>query len=228
MHQLILDLRPYTLPTLENFLAGANREALDTLYAAAHGNCAEAVLYLWGPQGAGKTHLLRAVVATVQALGRQAHYRPAGEPLPAAPFGLLAIDDVQTSDEAAQLALFDRINAAREGQGLVLVAGNAPPTRLALRADLTSRLAWGLVYGLHPLSDDDKRQAIVERARARGMDLAPELAHYLLSHCRRDLPSLLALVDALDEYSLSQKRPLSLALLKSMLEAGPHQLASRP
>ncbi len=228
MRQLILDIRPHTPPTLDNFLAGANREVLDTLHAAAQGQCAEAVLYLWGPQGAGKTHLLRAVVGAAHALGRQAQYLPAGEPLPEAPFGLLAVDDVETLDEGLQLALFDRINSAREGLGLVVVAGHAPPARLALRPDLASRLAWGLVYCLQPLNDDDKRQAILARAQARGMALAPELAHYLLNHCRRDLPSLLALVDALDEYSLSQKRPLSLALLKSMLEADSRDATRRP
>jgi DnaA family protein len=219
MRQLILDIRPDAPPSLGNYLPGANAEAHHALCAVADGRPTEAVIYLWGPAGAGKTHLLRAVTASAQALGRPAHYVAAGEPLPDAPCTLLAVDDVQALDETGQIALFDRINRAREGKGVVVAAGDAAPTRLPLRADLTSRLSWGLVFALRPLSDEDKLMAMVERARARGMDLPLEVARHLLSHCRRDLPNLLALVDALDDHSLSLKRPVSLALLRSMLKA---------
>lgn len=219
MRQLILDIRPDAPPTLGNYLPGANLEACNALSAAANGRPAETVIYLWGPPGAGKTHLLRAVAESARAQGRPSHYVPAGEPLPEAPFGLLAVDDVQALDEHGQIALFDRINSAREGQGMVVAAGDAAPARLAMRLDLTSRLSWGLVFALLPLDDENKLMAIVERANARGMDLPQEVARYLLSRCRRDLPNLLALVDALDDYSLSLKRPVSLALLKSMLNA---------
>lgn len=219
MRQLILDIRPDALPTLGNYLPGSNLEAYEALCAAADGSPAEAVIYLWGAQGAGRTHLLRAVAESVHTRGGQAHYVPAGEPLPEAPFGLLAVDDVQALDESGQIALFDRINSAREGQGVVVAAGDAAPARMALRPDLTTRLSWGLVFALLPLDDAHKLMAISERAKARGMDLPLEIARYLLSHCRRDLPNLLALVDALDDYSLSLKRPVCLALLKSMLNA---------
>ncbi len=219
MRQLILDIRPDAPPNLANFLPGANAEALEALRAASAGSAAQTVIYLWGVPGVGRTHLLRATVAAARALGRPARYVPAGAPLPEAPFGLLAVDDVQALDATGQIALFDRINSAREGQGMVVAAGDAAPARLALRPDLASRLAWGLVFALQPLHDDHKRLALLERARARGMALPEEVARYLLSHCRRDLPNLLALVDALDAYSLSRKRPITLALLKSMLKA---------
>lgn len=219
LRQLILDIRPDAHPTLDNYLPGDNLEAIDTLRAVAEGRSAEAVIYLWGPPGVGKTHLLRAMIGSAQALGRPAHYVPAGGPLPEAPFGVLAVDDVQALDGTGQVALFDRINSAREGQGVVVAAGDAAPARMPLRPDVTSRLSWGLVFALLPLDDEDKLMAIVERADARGMDLPQEVARYLLSRCRRDLPNLLAIVDALDDYSLSLKRPVSLALLKAMLNA---------
>jgi DnaA family protein len=41
---------------------------------------------------------------------------------------------------------------------------------------------------------------------------------YMLTHCQRDLPHLLRLVDLLDVYSLSLKRMLSLPLLKEVLQ----------
>ncbi|MFN3595012.1 MAG: DnaA regulatory inactivator Hda, partial [Thiobacillaceae bacterium] len=198
MRQLILDLRPDAAPTLDNFLPAANREALQCLRAVAAGRAPDAVIYLWGPAGSGKTHLLRASVAACLQRGKPAAYLAAGQSLPPVLPGLLAVDDVQDLDMTRQVGLFNAINQAREGAGVVLAAGDAPPTRLSLRADLSTRLAWGLVYALSPLGDADKLMALTERAQARGMTLPAEVARYLLTHCRRDLPHLLALVDALD------------------------------
>ncbi|MCS6787017.1 MAG: DnaA regulatory inactivator Hda [Thiobacillaceae bacterium] len=218
MRQLILTLAPDAAPTLANFRPAGNGEAYDCLCALAAGAPAEAVIYLWGPAGSGKTHLLRATVAAVRMRGETAHYVAAGEPIPEADGGLLAVDDVERLDAVAQVALFDRINAAREGAGTVLAAGTVPPAHLTLRPDLATRLAWGLTYALTPLSDADKRTALAEHARARGMRLPDEVVTYLLTHCRRELRALIALVDALDEYSLSLRRPVSLPLLKALLK----------
>ena len=85
-----------------------------------------------------------------------------------------------------------------------------------MRPDLATRLAQGLVFRLHGLSDADKRAALTVRADARGMRLPDVVLRYLLTHCRRDLPSLLMLVDQLDTFSLSRKRPVSLSMLKEI------------
>jgi len=74
------------------------------------------------------------------------------------------------------------------------------------------------VFRLHPLSDADKRAALTVRAESRGLRLPDEVLRYLLTHCRRDLPHLLTLVDLLDTHSLSLKRPVSLPLLKEILQ----------
>ncbi|MCU0841251.1 MAG: DnaA regulatory inactivator Hda [Thiobacillaceae bacterium] len=220
MRQLILDIRPDAPPSFANYLPGGNLEAFLTVRAMAAGASAEAILYLWGPEGAGRTHLLRAAVGAVRTAGLDAAYLSADQSLPDEAPSLLAVDDVQGLSDVGQLALFNLINAAREGMGRILAAGDVPPARLPLRPDLATRLSWGLVYGLVPPSEADKLMALAERARARGMDLPDEVARYLLRHCRRDLPNLLAQVDALDAYSLSLKRPVSLPLLRDLLSAG--------
>ncbi len=219
MRQLILDIRPDAPPTFANYLAGSNTEPVSVLQDAARGKAAEAVIYLWGPQGVGKTHLLRAAVDAARNAGLAAAYH-AGRSLPEALPALLAVDDVQGLTAADQIVLFNHINTAREGRCVILAAGDLPPTRLPLRPDLASRLSWGLVYGLMPLSDEDKMTALIERARGQGMALPQEVGQYLLAHCRRDLPSLLAMVDELDAYSMSLKRPVSVPLLKAMLARG--------
>jgi DnaA-homolog protein len=201
MRQLPLEISPPAAPSLDNFVAGANAEALAAVRALAAGERPEAVVYLWGEPGSGRTHLLRAATRA----------NP----------GLVAADDVETLDPTAQQALFNAINAARDGQTAVIATGSAPPAQLTLREDLRSRLAWGLVYQLHAPSDADKAVYLRADAARRGLRLPEEVLAYLLSHLPRDLASLNAVLDALDRYSLASKRPLTLPLVKEALQHAP-------
>jgi len=193
--QLALPISPAPEPTLENFVPGANAELLARLRALAAGELAESVLYLWGEPGSGRSHLLAASA------------RP----------GLVVADDVERLDEAGQIALFSAINAARDAGGTVLAAGNAPPAQLALREDLKSRLAWGLVYQVKPLSDAEKALTLHSEAARRGLKLSDEVVWYLLTHVRRDLHSLTGLLDRLDRTSLEQRRAITLPLVRELI-----------
>lgn len=211
MRQLILDLRPDSPPSFDNYLPGANVEALAALRRHLPGQSGDPVLFLWGEEGVGKTHLLRAWCAARAA-------PPLVSSLPEPPLPALAVDDVERLDNADQIRLFNLINAAREGGGLILATAARPPAALALRPDLATRLAQGLVFRLLPPPEADKAAALAARAEARGLRLPEEVIRYLLTHSRRDLPRLLATVDALDAYSLSRKRPVSVPLLKELLQ----------
>lgn len=213
MQQLILDIRPDAPPQFGNFLPGQNAEAVDALARFAAGEAGEPLIYLWGEAGSGKSHLLKACADAAQG----GVYCP-GEPLPETLPPLLAVDDVDALGPEAQVGLFNLINQAREGAGRIVVAGKLPPARLALRQDLTTRLGWGLVFALKPLTDQERTAALHSRAAARGMRLPDEVAGYMLNHCRRDLPGLLATLDALDLFSLSRKRAVTLPLLREFLQ----------
>ena len=110
-------------------------------------------------------------------------------------------------------------NRVRAGAGALVASGDAAPAQLALREDLRSRLAWGLAFELHPLSDAEKAAALRAHARARALDLGEDVVAYLLRHARRDMASLIAILDALDRYSLEQKRPVTLPLVRDALES---------
>jgi DnaA family protein len=139
--------------------------------------------------------------------------------LPETDTALLAVDNVQALDADDQVRLFSLLNTAREQGGRVVAAGPLPPAKLAIRPDLATRLAQGLVFRLHPLSDTDKAHALAIRAESHGIKLGDNLIRHMLIHCRRDLPHLLATVDALDTFSLSRKRAVSLPLLKELLQS---------
>jgi len=219
MRQLALGLAPSAVPAFDNFFPGRNVEVVSALHSLAAGHSAENFVYLWGERGSGRSHLLQAAVASSQ--GTVARYVAAGEPLPAEISGvrMLAVDDVEKLDAQAQLQFFHLYNALRECHGAVLAAGNVAPARLQLRADLLTRLGWGLVFQVHALSDDDKRVALKRRAAARAFDLRDEIVEYLLRHLKRDLPSLMTVLDALDRYSLETKRPITLPLLRELLQS---------
>lgn len=211
MQQLLLDIRPAARPTLDNFIPGPNLELLGHLKKWLAGETAETALYIWGPAGSGKTHLLHALAAAAGG----AFWDGRGEIAPDAP--LIAIDDVEALSESAQIDAFDAFNHARAAGRRFVAAGENAPAGLNLREDLRTRLGWGLVFRIYPLSDVDMQAALAKHAQDLGFDLDPAIANWLLTHASRNLGYLLQLVEALDRYSLQTRRRITLPLLKEIL-----------
>jgi DnaA family protein len=211
MRQLLLDFTQAPAPTFENFVPGRNAEALAAVRAALAG-IPERVLYVWGETGSGKSHLLRAFAAAREG----ARYVRGEDYLGAEAGGILVLDDAERLGEARQVALFNAFN--ERAFDLIVVSAHAAPKDVALRRDLATRLATGLTYLLLPLTDEEKRAALAAHAKARGFALSEEVASYLLTHARRDMPSLIRALDALDRYSLETGRPVTVPLLKSALQ----------
>lgn len=214
MTQLLLDIAPDWVPTLENFVVGHNEELLATLPQMLVGETGERSLYLWGENGRGKTHLLLAMLRAANDLGLSTAQASGGVPRMAQ---VVAVDDVETLDAEAQIELFALYNRMRDSGGLLLVTGHAAPAHLRLRDDLRTRLGWGLVYELQALSDEEKAAALTAHAAARGFTLPHEVTQYLLRHGRRDWPCLLDTLDALDAQCLRLQRSASIPLLKEVM-----------
>jgi DnaA family protein len=210
MAQLALDLLRAQQPAFDNFVPGRSADAVEVLRRLARGESTETIVYLWGEPGSGRSHLLQALAAAGAAV-----WQP-GQP-PEQP-GLSVVDDVDALDAAGQIALFNRLNAVRAQPGCAcVVAGPLAPSRLALREDLRTRLGWGLVFQLHPLTDQQKAGALRAHAAATGLTLPEDVLAYLLGRFPRDMRTLVAALDALDAYALARKRPLTLALLRDWL-----------
>jgi len=207
MQQLPLEISPAADPGFGEFIAGANGEALARVRDLAGGALREAIVYLWGEPGSGRSHLLHAAAR--------------------ANAGLAIADDVERLDADGQQALFVAINAARDGHGAVLAAGAAAPAALPLREDLRTRLAWGLVYQLQPLSDAEKALHLRAEAERRGLKLGDDVVGFLLTRFPRDLSSLRGALEVLDRYSLIKQRALTLPLVREAL-AATQQSPERP
>lgn len=226
MKQLLLDLNAHAPPALDTFVTGQNGELLALLGRVAHGavnGLGERFIYLWGEAGAGKSHLLRALGSLAGAVYLEGNadeaalaYRP--------DLRLYLLDDVADLSPGSQIAAFTLFNQVREHGGVLVAAGPQAPAALSVREDLRTRLGWGLIYQVHGLTDAEKIAALEHAAAARGLALSAGVLPYLMTHFKRDMPSLTAMLDALDRYSLETKRPITLPLLKDLLlhdEPGP-------
>jgi len=231
LQQLALRMWLRESATFANYVAGesvgSNAQVVTALQQACAGG-AERFVYLWGGNGVGKSHLLQATCHAAADEGSV--YLPLNEPglAPEMLDGLeqmavVAVDNLEAiaGDRNWETALFHFYNRIRDqGHGVLLLAADQPLAALALTLpDLRSRLAWGLVFQLHTLSDAEKLAAMQQRAHQRGFELSEEVGRYLLRHYQRDMTALFELLELLDQRSLALQRRLTIPFVKEVIGA---------
>ena len=227
MKQIALDIGLAPGPTLKNFFAGPNQAALQHLQLWVGNDKRSPVpTYVWGEGGSGKTHLLRAAQATLRDQGCPVGWMDATIAEPSAfhdAWRVVILDDVHLYTAVQQHAAFNWfVNATTPSDGQqrwVLAAGNVPPSDLALREDLRTRLGWGHIFQLQVLSETERRAVLRQQADDRGVFLSDEVMDFMLNRFSRDLSSLIQLLDQLDGYALQTQRAITIPLIKAMLEA---------
>lgn len=212
MQQLLLDIRPPAQPDLARFVAGRNVELMAQLQTMLDGTATERMVYVWGAPGSGKSYLLAAWAHACQARGLSVEW--AGVDAADA----VIADQVDSWDTARQHAGFAAYNRVREAGGLWLAAGSVAPAELPVAPELQTRLGWGLVFQMQRLDDAEKRNALAQHAETLGFRLEPQVVDYLLNHTPRDMQSLLQVLEALDRFSLETQRPITLPLLRQLLQ----------
>jgi DnaA family protein len=202
-----------------------NPELRDLVGAVANGRASD-WLYFAGPAGSGKTHLLLAACAQARATGGDASYLPLaalagrlGDALAGqARDALVCLDGLEAIAGHAedQVALFHFHNAARAAGARVLYSASAMPGALGLTLpDLRSRLEQCTRIALEPLDETGRREVLRQRAARRGLELDDAVLDYLFRRAGRDLGTLTALLDRLDQASLAAQRRLTIPFLKS-------------
>lgn len=227
MKQIALDIGLAPGPTLKNFFAGPNQAALQHLQLWVGNDKRSPVpTYVWGEGGSGKTHLLRAAQAALRDQSCPVGWMDATVAEPSAfndAWRVVILDDVHLYTAVQQHAAFNWfVNATTPSDGQqrwVLAAGNVPPSDLALREDLRTRLGWGHIFQLQVLSETERRAVLRQQADDRGVFLSDEVMDFMLNRFSRDLSSLIQLLDQLDGYALQTQRAITIPLIKAMLEA---------
>lgn len=237
--QLPLVLRWPRRQRFAHFRAGANAAAVSAVRALALRADAPWV-YLHGPVGSGRSHLLMAACQACMAgtadgeasastadPERRAQYLPLAalaDPTAAlrgaAGSGLLALDDLDAvaGNAAAEHALFDLYNRARADGCALLFAATAAPEHLGIALpDLRSRLGACTRFALKPLDDAERRGILHDYAADRGIQLDDVVLDWLFVHHARDLGALLDLLDRIDRASLAARRRVTVPFLRELL-----------
>jgi DnaA family protein len=222
--QLPLALRWPADQRLDTFVG--QPEAAAAVVALARGTEAGA-LYLHGPAGSGKTHLLLAACAEAEAAGRSARYLPLAAlrgRIAEVAEGLLArivcVDGLEgaAGERADEVALFALHNRVRDAGGALVYSAQAAPAELGLGLpDLASRLGQARRVRLAPLDETQRREALVQRAARRGLELDEAVLDYLFRRVGRDLGHLSALLDRIDRASLAAQRRVTVPFLRTLL-----------
>lgn len=219
--------------SFENYFAGgslkSNAEAVYHLHQLASENTGdEQFLFLWGFAHAGKSHLLQAACQQAADSGLSVAYLPLTEIGDLHPemftgleqLSLVCVDDVQVlaGNKQCEEALFHLYNRIRDAGNKMIVAGDVAPKALSMSlGDLQSRLSWGPVFHLQELNDANKIAALQLRASARGFELTEEIGLFLIRRSARDMVSLFALLDRLDDASLAQHRKLTIPFVRGLI-----------
>lgn len=211
----------------DSFYSFEHEEVMLALKAFSQG-VGELFIYLWGAQGVGKTHLLQAVCRQANLSSRCAMYVDLSDLSfmktnclkGLEKLDLVCLDNLDNIVGKAdwEEAIFHFFNLMRDNHARLLVCSKLPAAELNVNLpDLKSRLSWGVTYYLNELSDEGKTKALQLKAYSKGIHLATHAAQYLIRHCARNMHDLLDNLDILDKASLSEKRAITIPLIKNAL-----------
>jgi DnaA-homolog protein len=227
VEQLPLGVRLRASASFATFARGENGAALAALETRSR--VSGAPLWIWGPPGSGRTHLLQAACGAAARAGRSCAYLPLSAPWlkPEQLAGLealelLALDDIGAvlGTDAFESALFRLYRELAEREAQLLIADAAPPATLAIRLpDLASRLRASEVWQLRPLAEAAQGEALTARAQLLGLELPADTLQFLQRRVPRDFAALCGLLDTLDERALAAQRRLTVPFVREVLES---------
>lgn len=224
--QIPLQLEPRRPDRFEDFVVGPNAIALGAVQHLL--DEPGGVLFLSGPEGSGKSHLLNALCHKARSSGLAAFYialKRLPDEAAAGLEGLQSLDLVCVDDldhvagnAAWEKALFRCFNEVRDAGGRLLVSSSQPLSTLPIRLpDLTSRLSWGVRQKLLPPDDAGKLEVLQQRARTLRIEVPLDVQNYLLRYGRRDMASLLTALERLKDAAFADKRKITVPLAREVL-----------
>lgn len=226
--QIPLQFSRFDRMSLNEFVSGSDQEASLAVRRLVQDEDRVPV-FLWGRSGTGKSHLLQAACEQLSVAGQSAAYLPLKQYQTLSAdmlegleqLDLVCLDDVDSicGDGDWEQAVFHLYNRLRDNHTRLLMTAQTAPAGLPVKlSDLKSRLTWGLVLQLHPLSEEDVIRALQQRSLQRGFELNQEVGEYLIRRCPRDMKSLFAILQRLDEASLAAKRKVTIPFVKELLQ----------
>lgn len=186
-------------------------------------------LYIHGNRHCGRSHLLQAACHSASKRNLPSVYLPlqncrhyhASELLNGLDqLALVCLDDIQAiaGDDTWEEALFHLFNQLADRNVALLVSASCAVPYLNIQlTDLSSRLSSGVVYRVSSPDNEELLTILQWRAKRRGLLLTHEVGQFICHRCRRDMGTLMATLDRLDQASLAAQRRLTIPFVKSVM-----------
>ncbi len=225
---------------LDNFVVGScNRVAFTAAQMIAERPGPVSPLFLYGPAGCGKTHLLEGIWSAVRgsSQSRRVLYLTAeqftsmflealrGSGLPSfrhkyRHVDLLLIDDVQffLGKRATLVELQNTVDALlRERRQLVLAADRSPSELAKFGPVLTTRFSGGLVCGIEPPSHSARLEILRHLTKRLSVPLTDDVLGLIADRMDGDARKLAGAVHRLEAASRAFQRPIDLQFAHAAL-----------
>jgi chromosomal replication initiation ATPase DnaA len=211
--QLRLSFEHQPATGAEDFMpAPCNREALAWL--ARWPDWPAPALVLHGPPGCGKSHLAR-----IWATRTGARWIDGGAVAGAEPdeYRTCVLDNAEpVADEEALLSIYNRL---QERRGHLLITARRPVGAwTVLLPDLASRLRAAPAAAIGAPDDALLGAVLLKLFADRQLVVSEAVIEYLVRHMERSFEAARGVVADLDGASLRQQRPITVALVRALLE----------
>ncbi|MBM3868627.1 MAG: chromosomal replication initiator protein DnaA [Verrucomicrobia bacterium] len=227
--------------TFENFIVGPENEMAHgaSLAVAKEPGHYYNPLFIHGPTGLGKTHLMHAIAHSVYAANPQARiayissetftndFIQALQAGNVAAFrrryrelDLLLIDDIHflAGKESTQDEFFHTFNELHNNHKQVVLTSDRPASEIAkLQERLVSRFQWGMVCSIQAPGLETRIAILRKKAAARGLELQPEIAEFIASRIARNVRNLEGAVTRIVGLVGMTRKPLELAQVEKLL-----------
>ena len=227
--------------TFDNFIVGPENEMAHgaSLAVAKEPGHYYNPLFIHGPTGLGKTHLMHAIAHSVYAGNPQARiayissetftndFIQALQTGSVAAFrrryrelDLLLIDDIHflAGKESTQDEFFHTFNELHNNHKQVVLTSDRPASEIAkLQERLVSRFQWGMVCSIQAPGLETRIAILRKKAAARGLDLQPEIAEFIASRIARNVRNLEGAVTRIVGLVGMTRKPLELTQVEKLL-----------
>ena len=228
--------------TFDNFVVGPSNRFAHSASIAVSKNPGQVYnpLFIYGPSGVGKTHLIYAIANGIRRSNPDANivYIKGDEftnELIAAIAGgknvefrskyresdLFLIDDIQfiAGRESTQEEFFHTFNKLyEEHKQIVMTSDRKPGDMLTLEDRLRTRFEWGLLADIQP-PDYETRMAILKnKARTLGLDLGDDVCNYIAINITNNVRQIEGVVKKLMAYRDLDNMPLDLPNVSKVIE----------